>query len=71
MDEEQGRALAPPRPVRQQDRWIEMQGSLLHGHGTPRGIVAVNRLTKFSKGFHPVVAEGSGRGFADEEGQAP
>ena len=35
-----------------------MQGlPLLNGHGTPRGILAVDRLTKFSKGLHPVVAE--------------
>ena len=73
MDEEQGRnARFTQTRVRQQDRWIKMQGlPLLDGHGTPRGILAVDRLTKFSKGFHPVVAEGSGRGFADGEGQAP
>ena len=73
MNDEQGRnARFAQTRVRQQDRRVQMQGlPLLDRHGTPRGIFAVDRLTKFSKGFHPVVAEASGRSFADGEGQAP
>ena len=72
MNDEQGRnARFAQTRVRQQDRWTDAGPALLDRHGTPRGIFAVDRLTKFSKGFHPVVAEGSGRGFADGKGQAP
>ena len=73
MDEKQGRnARFTQTRVRQQDRWIKMQGlTFLNRHGAPLRILTVDRLTKLSKGFHPVVAEGSGRGFADGKGQAP